>query len=198
MKEIWRDVVGYEGIYQVSNLGNVKNSRGHILKPSNTSTGYPGLTLCKNKERKTTPIHRMVAIAFLPNPENKPSVNHIDGNKENSVLSNLEWATAKENTRHAIHNGIMKVSGRDHPFFGRKHKEESLRKMSIATSKRVGALHFRSKPVYQIDRTSGEIIAEFENQSIAAKTLKTSQGNIGSVLLGKRNHAGGYIWKYKD
>ena len=92
--EIWRDVVGYEGLYKVSNLGNVKKClSGRILKSSNDKYGYKQIHLCKNGVQKTYKVHRLVAQAFLPNPNNLPQVNHKDENKLNNNVSNLEFCT---------------------------------------------------------------------------------------------------------
>jgi hypothetical protein len=105
-KEIWKDVKGYEGLYQVSNLGRIKSiiRKGKIL--SNKSHRYISVIFYKNKLRKNIRVHRLVAGAFIPNPENKPQVNHIDGNKKNNNVNNLEWNTQLENIRHAYRTGI--------------------------------------------------------------------------------------------
>ena len=101
MKEIWKDIEGYEGKYQVSNMGRVKtlnyrNSGKEQILHSNPTGGYCIVGLCKTK-RKTYYIHRLVAAAFVPNPENKPEVNHINHNKRDNRASNLEWVTQYEN-----------------------------------------------------------------------------------------------------
>ena len=108
--EVWKDVVGYEGSYQVSNKGNVRsverrNSRGYrlagrILKPGHDNDGYLHVVLCKNGKRKTTTVHRLVAEAFIPNPESLPQVNHIDEVKDNNNVENLEWCDSKYNNNH--------------------------------------------------------------------------------------------------
>lgn len=98
---------GYEN-YAVSNYGNVKNIRtGKILKPINTPTGYLTVTLSKNNKKHTFRIHRLVAIYFIDNPENKEQVNHIDGNKHNNAVCNLEWCTHTENINHAFDNSLI-------------------------------------------------------------------------------------------
>jgi hypothetical protein len=113
MKEIFKNVKGYEGIYQVSNLGNVKSLNYHrgkkekILKPGMDLGGYLILTLCKNRKRENKTLHRLVAIAFIPNPENKATVNHINGVKTDNCVSNLEWNTYSENHLHAHKTGLM-------------------------------------------------------------------------------------------
>ena len=117
--EVWKDIEGYEGLYQVSTCGNIKSlpkirrngtgtyvQKERLLKPSNTSTGYKKVELCKDGKRKGFKVHRLVAIAFIPNPDNKPEVNHIDGNKINNNIDNLEWVTSSENTIHAYETGL--------------------------------------------------------------------------------------------
>ena len=101
--EQWKAVVGYEGLYEVSSHGNVRSiKRDIILKlVKNKKTGYLNVTLCKDGKAKCFRIHRLVAIAFIPNPDNKETVNHIDEDKTNNHVCNLEWNTHKENTRHS-------------------------------------------------------------------------------------------------
>lgn len=103
MIEEWKDINGYEGLYQVSNLGRVKSFKGkseRILKPGLNAKGYLGVNLYKNSKPKNIRVHRLVARAFIPNQENKPEVNHIDEDKTNNTVSNLEWTTGKENNNH--------------------------------------------------------------------------------------------------
>ena len=103
MEEIWKDIEGYAG-YQVSNLGNVKNCQTNILKKQFSDTyGY----LVVNLPKKQFKVHRLVAQAFVFNPENKPQVNHIDGNKKNNHANNLEWVTNLENHHHARKIGLI-------------------------------------------------------------------------------------------
>ena len=98
MKEVWKDIEGYEGRYQVSNLGRVKRvTTGRILKSGKHTCGYLIVRLSKNGIVSNKKIHRLVAQAFIPNLDNKSQVNHIDENKTNNLASNLEWMTAKEN-----------------------------------------------------------------------------------------------------
>lgn len=105
MEEIWKDIEGFEELYQVSNLGRVKRvTTGRILKSRKDIDGYLYVNLCKNGKHKTHRIHRLVAQAFIPNPENKPQINHIDEIKTNNMVSNLEWMTAKENSNHGTRN----------------------------------------------------------------------------------------------
>lgn len=122
MNEIWKDVEGYEGLYQVSNLGRIRSLdhdvihishyKGSILKPDTSDRyPYPNLTLCKPNPRRTIRknLHRLIAETFIPNPLRKPYVNHIDGNKANNRIENLEWTTPSENQQHAFRIGLRQV-----------------------------------------------------------------------------------------
>ena len=110
--EYWKDIKGYEGLYMVSNMGRVlsvgkksNHNNSIILKDSNM-LGYRVVSLRKHNTAKIYKVHRLVAQAFIDNPLDKKQVNHIDGDKTNNVVTNLEWATAKENTRHAFKTGL--------------------------------------------------------------------------------------------
>ena len=110
--ELWRDIENYEGLYKVSNFGRVKSfhfGREKLLKAGVSNTGYVNVSLTKNKTKKNFNVHVLVAKAFIPNPDGKREVNHIDGDKLNNCVDNLEWVTGSENTRHAIQNGQMKI-----------------------------------------------------------------------------------------
>jgi hypothetical protein len=106
--EIWKDIIDFEGRYQVSNLGRLKSLQGNfpskrkekILKLS-LKNGYPKTLLWKDSKATTARVHRVVAFAFLDNPYNKPNINHKDGNRANNVVENLEWCTQKENIHHS-------------------------------------------------------------------------------------------------
>jgi len=111
--EIWKVVIGYEGLYQVSNFGNVKSlgnefsRKERLLKPSLQSKGYFNVVLQKNGKRKTVLVHRLVAEHFIPNIKNKPQVNHINGIKTDNRAENLEWLSHRENLDHAIENNLV-------------------------------------------------------------------------------------------
>lgn len=121
MKEIWRDIKGYEGYYQVSNMGIIKglnrivNGKGSssimlnekILKPQPNGDRYNFVVLCKKGKQKAQTVHRIVAITFISNPKNKKEVNHKNGIKTDNQVSNLEWCTHAENQKHAADNGLM-------------------------------------------------------------------------------------------
>jgi hypothetical protein len=128
MKEEWKDILGYEGLYQVSNLGRVKRLKGKCLSkagkyrtvsesilvcfPNKTRYNYLYVNL-NNNGIKQFRLHRLVALHFIPNPNNLPEVNHIDGNKENNCITNLEWCTNLENIRHSYKIGTHKVRKND-------------------------------------------------------------------------------------
>jgi hypothetical protein len=121
--EEWKDVVGHEGLYMISNLGRVKSLRRvvsrstsdmviseRILSQNISTTGYYYVVLHKDKKPKTCKIHRLVGLSFIPNPHNKPQINHIDGNKLNNTLNNLEWVSVSENAKHSYGMGLSRVS----------------------------------------------------------------------------------------
>ena len=141
MKEVWRDIAGYEGYYKISNLGNIKSlvrevnagirhsktviKKGRILKSGYTMDGYDTVCLSKNNIRKTYRVARLVGGHFVDNPENKPQINHIDGDKHNNGGINLEWVTAKENTSHAYQSGLINssaVTKRLEPYFNTRKR----------------------------------------------------------------------------
>jgi len=115
--EEWRKIEGYEGLYQVSNLGRVKSlmyGKEKILKGGINPYGYHFVILNKYPIKKNMKVHRLVAKAFIPNSDNKPEVNHIDGNKLNNNIHNLEWNTRKENNSHALDTGLTDIKGEKH------------------------------------------------------------------------------------
>lgn len=108
--EIWRPIKGYDGDYLVSNLGRVKslkNKKEYIFKPYIANSGYYKVNLRKNKISKTLLVHRLMGTAFIPNPENKPEINHLNGVKTDNQVTNLEWVTRNQNIQHAYKTGLM-------------------------------------------------------------------------------------------
>lgn len=111
MQEIWKPVNNYDGYYEVSNLGKIRNTKtGHILKPSVNEFGYEYVTLFKGKSKSHLRVHRILAMAFIDNPHGKTQINHIDHNKRNNSLDNLEWVTPLENVEHEIKNNKTRTS----------------------------------------------------------------------------------------
>lgn len=125
MTEIWKEVPGYTGIYEVSSFGRVRTVEGkktysarhgvrrwksRVLREKNPKGRDVRVSLWKDKKEKSFLVHRLVAMAFLPNPENKATVNHKDGNPRNNHVTNLEWATYKENNNHAFNTGLIRTA----------------------------------------------------------------------------------------
>lgn len=109
MEEIWKDIPNYEGLYQVSNYGNIKGLKSQkILTPKKRNDGYFNIQLYKNNKRKKFFIHRLVAETFLENPNNYPCVNHIDENKHNNNVNNLEFCTIKYNNKYSLYKNIKR------------------------------------------------------------------------------------------
>lgn len=181
--EIWKDVKGYEGLYQVSNHGRVKSlnynhtKKEKVLVPLKHQNGY----LFVNINGKQQSIHRLIAKTFIPNQKNKNQVNHIDGNKENNRIDNLEWCTAKENTRHAYKNGLINLNTE-------KKKKSELININKATEK-------NKKRIIQCD-LCGNVINTFDSIVDASRSTKSNATHISLCAKGKQNTCNGYIWRY--
>ncbi len=174
--EIWKPIVGYEGIYEVSNLGNVRSLIGKLKSRKATINNWYYL-LCLSKKNKNMyfKVHRLVAFAFIENPDNKKFVNHIDWDKLNNSVNNLEWVTSSENMFHSY-----RVLWRKPPHL-----------------LRVWCLNNLSKSILQYTK-DWEFIKEWDWITNTAKILWISQWNISSCLLLYRKTAWGFIWRYKN
>ena len=167
--EVWKDIQDFEGLYQVSSFGRVKSlarlrqtrngrfapKRELILKQKISKSGYCVLNLCKNSVKYHFSVHRLVAQAFLENPEHKPTVNHKDSNKLNNSVSNLEWSTSTEQMNHAVTNNLLEVRGA--PKFTKEFKQ------SVYDYKKNNpdiSLYKLSKMFRISERTAGRIVNE--------------------------------------
>lgn len=181
MQEIWKDVDGFNGKYRISNFGNVlsvnflNTGKDKLLTPKKHHSGYLMVRLGYGDKRrqKNKTIHSLVANAFIPNPDNKRCVNHIDGNKTNNMVDNLEWVTHKENTQHAIRIGLM------NPY---THKN------------RAGKEIYNSKPILQYD-INGAFIKKWDCISDAARFYKCSPSTIINCAHGRCMSCKGYLWR---
>lgn len=153
MQEIYKSIKGYEGLYEVSNLGNVKSlkkvrgralSGERLLKP-HIVNGYVMVTLCKDSKPFNASVHRLIAEAFIPNPENKETINHIDGNKQNNSIDNLEWATQRENNIHAYRTGLHDPKKNGRTGKRKPRTEEQKRFISIRTKEAMKNPEVRAK-----------------------------------------------------
>lgn len=189
MQEVWKDVIGYEGSYQVSNYGKVRSLtrkvscmggqrtiKGKLLKPTVSSNLYLTVDLRQHQKHKTQFIHRLVAQAFIPNPKKYNVINHKDNNPQNNIVTNLEWCTQSYNVKYSYTNGNAK------PTSGCFKK---------------GYIPYNLKKVSQYDK-EGNLINTYDSVKLAAKSIKRTPTSIFHCLAGRTKYTAGCIWRYAD
>lgn len=181
-KEQWKPIPLYEGLYDVSTLGKVRSiaqytnhhnivarPRPRMLKHEITHDGYVRVSLSNRGVQKHMMVHRLVALAFIPNPNNLPQINHKDENPQNNFVDNLEWCTGKQNCNYGLHRQRI--------------------------SQRLNTKHHLSKPVARLD-TSGNIIETYKSTREAARKIGVRSENISRCCNGKYKLVCGSKWKY--
>lgn len=197
MKEEWLPIKGYEGLYEISNLGVIRSLdrtaqrkdrwggdtsvsvKGRVLRPIKMKNGYLSVSLSKDGYAKIFLIHRLVASAFIPNEDTKMTVNHKNENKADNRAENLEWMTLPENLRYGTGN-MRGHTNRDRKW----HREHN------------AGLNPNAKKVIQLSK-DGEFIKEWDCIKTASKVLGICMSSICAVAKGKTHTAGNYKWQYK-
>lgn len=193
--EAWKDIKGYEGSYQVSDQGRVrsldrlnsagKRTKGIIRRQIKNKNGYLYVNLCRSGKSSNCPVHRLVASAFIPNPDNKYTVNHKNENKEDNRVENLEWMSLLENLRYGTHDERMAqtkkgmICGPDHPNFGKRGKEANTHKGKV-----IG-----------ISKCDPDDVVEFDTAADAARILHLSTGQLCESIHNSNKSCGGYYWR---
>ena len=173
MTETWKAIAGFEGLYEVSNLGRVRSlkfGKEKILKQQKNNDGYLQVGLHKDGHAKQTYVHRLIAEAFIPNPNNLDTVNHKDEVKTNNAASNLEWMSRKDNINYGTRNKRTSSANINHPSL--------------------------SKKVQMFDKSTGELLATFPSTHEAGRVTGISQSHISKCCLGKLKSTGGFLWQY--
>ena len=179
-EEVWKPIKGFEGLYEVSNLGNIKSfprkytiKKEKILSSCIMNNGYLCVALSKNHKGKTYLIHRLVAETFIPNPNNYSCINHKDGNKLNNKIDNLEWCSYSYNSKEAYRIGLKKSVWK-----GKFDKENS-----------------NSKKINQYD-LEGNLIKKWNSTMEIERQLGINHSNISACCKGRYKKSNGYIWRY--
>lgn len=209
MEEVWKDIIGYEEYYQVSNRGNVRSKdrwydapylknkqiifrKGVSIKPRPNKYGYLTVCLKKNSKGKTIPIHKLVAAAFIENVLRKTCIDHVNGNRTDNRVENLRWVTIKENQNNPITKKRLSECkiGAKHHFYGKHLSKEHSQKIGNANKNGKCSI-----PVVQLD-LDGNFVNEYPSTNEAERQTGIHHGGIWRAVK-KHSTAGGYRWIYK-
>lgn len=180
IKEIFKDIDGYQSYYLISNLGNVKSLHpkiGKILKQPKDKDGYCMVCLCVNQNRKSFKVHRLVAKAFIPNPQNKPNINHKNFIITDNCVSNIEWCTQQENVKYSYDNGRINPPKYWLGKFGNNNHS--------------------SKEIEQLTLNEN-VLVTYGSAHEAMRQTGINNVHISEVARNKRKSAGGFIWRYTN
>lgn len=204
-EEIWKDIEGYEGKYQVSNFGNVRSLKHHgiertkLLIPQKHNGGYRTVNLALHQSRKTFTIHRLVAKAFIPNPNNYGFVNHKDEDKTNNNVENLEWCTKSYNAIYYLNFDKQRKNE-----YAKRLRDKITGESLSPYTKHIPKTNFKKIKQYSLD---GQFIKEYDNPTVASMETGYDIGNItatckrnleGKTKRNKKHRCGNYIWEYTD
>ena len=204
MEEIWKDIEGYEGLYQASNLGRVKSLDRIVVTKTNISrlmkgkvltivpdpNNYMKVLLSKEGKQQIYLVHRLVAQAFIPNPDNKPEIDHINTDRTDNRVENLQWVTRKENCNNPLTKEKIAAFDRTRVF-----STETRQKISLALKGKIKKLRQKTmKPILQLS-LNGDIVKRWDSATQAQKELGIT--NISDCLRLRCKTAGGYVWKYE-
>lgn len=225
MEEVWKDVVGYEGLYQVSNLGRVRSLdrivngnrlKGKILSQVKDTKGYLFLRLSKNGNSKRFLVHRLIAEAFIPRIEGKNYIDHINGIRDDNRIENLRWCTHQENDSFPLsrlHRSQAKMGNQ--VWLGKHHTEESKKKISEARKGKKNPNYWKNlsdenkrkiqAAAYEKNRVEieqytkeGKLVKVWGSIASAARALGLCKSNIHKCCNGKNKSSGGFVWKYRN
>ena len=194
MHEIWKPIRDYEGLYEVSNLGGIKrlendkNRKEKILKPYKNKLGYLCINLYRDNKVKQMYVHRLVAIAFIPNPENKPCIDHINTIRNDNRIENLRWVTYKENMNNELTK--EKLSGENSNNYGKPRSEEIKKKISESQK---GGKNPKARSVFCY-----ELNKSWDTSAEASRELNIDSSNITKCCKGKCKSVKGYRFCYLE
>jgi len=212
IEEVWVDIEGFEGLYQVSSMGRVKSfdrvtrniirpfiKKGRILKPNPDGHGYVYVTLFKDGIRSRVKVHRLVANAFIPNPENKPEIDHINSIRDDNRLENLRWVTRSENNKNPIWIERQRAAAVGRVILPETRIKISQKckghRVNMEAIQKMAESRMRAVEAYDANWI---LIKSFKNLSEACEFANVSKMAIVNACKGKTKTSGGYKWKYKQ